>query len=133
MDYLDTSFILSLAVKSDVNHERAILLGRQIDDPVISKLVLVELYSVFSRLSDEPEPMVEYSLRRADAELKEADLNEAAELAILMASELKLRTLDLLHASLAKLIGAERFVTLDDDILKKGLSPLGIEVLGGYQ
>ena len=129
MDYLDTSFILSLAVKSDMNHEKAVRLEKKLRDPVISKLVIVELYSVFSRLSDEPEPMVRYAIKRSGAELKEADLNEAAELSIIISGKLRLKSLDLLHASLAKMIGADRFVTFDEDIRRKGLHPIGIEVI----
>ncbi len=129
MDYLDTSFILSLAVKSDVNHEKAVRLEKKLRDPVISKLVIVELYSVFSRLSDEPEPMVRYAIKRSSAELKEADLNEAAELSIIISRKLRLKSLDLLHASLAKMIGADRFITFDEDIRRKGLHLIGIEVI----
>ncbi len=129
MDYLDTSFILSLAVKSDVNHGRAVKLEKKLREPVVSKLVVVELYSVFSRLSDEPEPMARYAIKRSGAELREIDLNEAVELSIMMAERLKLKTLDLMHASLARMMGADRFVTFDDDIRRKGLQPLGLEVI----
>ncbi len=130
MDYLDTSYIISLAVKSDVNHERAVNLERSLRDPVISKLVIVEIYSVFSRLSDDPVPLAEYAIRRSKAKVEEADFNEALDLSILLSGDLKLKTLDLIHASLAKIIEADRFVTFDRDILNRGLDPLGIEVLG---
>ncbi|MCD6349021.1 MAG: PIN domain-containing protein [Candidatus Korarchaeota archaeon] len=130
MDYLDTSYIISLAVKSDVNHQKAVRLERSLRDPVISKLVVAETYSVFSRMSDDPVPLAEYAIRRSRARIEEANLNEALDLSILLSEELRLKTLDLLHASLAKIIGADRFVTFDRDILNKGLSPLEIEVIG---
>ncbi len=112
-----------------MNHEKAVRLEKKLRDPVISKLVIVELYSVFSRLSDEPEPMVRYAIKRSSAELKEADLNEAAELSIIIFRKLRLKSLDLLYASLAKMIGANRFITFAEDIRRKGLHPIGIEVI----
>ncbi len=113
-----------------MNHERAVNLERSLRDPVISKLVVVEIYSVFSRLSDDPVPLAEYAIRRSKAKVEEADFNEALDLSILLSGDLKLKTLDLIHASLAKIIEADRFVTFDRDILNRGLDPLGIEVLG---
>ncbi|GEM_PF-2084130 len=131
MDYLDTSYIISLAVKSDVNHQRAVKLEKYLRDPVISKLVVVEIYSVFSRLSDDPVPLAEYAIRRSKARIEEVNFNEALDLSISLSEELRLKTLDLMHVTLAKMIGADRFVTFDRDILSKGLSPLEIEVVGG--
>jgi len=131
VDYLDTSYIISLAVKSDVNHQRAVKLEKYLRDPVISKLVVVEIYSVFSRLSDDPVPLAEYAIRRSKARIEEVNFNEALDLSISLSEELRLKTLDLMHVTLAKMIGADRFVTFDRDILSKGLSPLEIEVVGG--
>lgn len=131
MDYLDTSYVVSLAVKSDVNHQKAVKLEKHLRDPVISKLVVVEIYSVFSRLSDDPVSLAEYAIRRSRARVEEVDFDEAFDLSILLSEDLKLKTLDLIHVSLAKMIGVDRFVTFDRDILSKGLSPLGIEVVGG--
>lgn len=38
----------------------------------------------------------------------------------MLAGELRLKTLDLLHVSTASVMGAEEFATLDRDIIKKG-------------
>ncbi len=108
MDYLDTIYVISLAVKSDVNHRRALEPESSLRDPVISKLVIVETYSVLSRVSEDPVPIAEYAIRRSKARIEEVDFNEALDLSILLAEELRLKTLDLMHISLAKMIGGRQ-------------------------
>ena len=131
MDYLETSYVLALAVKTDINHRAALALEKTVRDPVISELVLVETYTYFSRTltpkagvpQEEFENMVEamarYTVRRSQARIASIDADELLEQAKRYAPKIRLRTLDLLHLLAAKQIGANRIVTLDHDYARK--------------
>jgi len=47
--YIDSSIIIALINEKDPNHEKAIAKYPKDGEKVISKLVVTELYSVFSR------------------------------------------------------------------------------------
>ena len=125
MIYLDTNVIVSYVNRRDPLHDRAIglvegLRGRGL---VASQLVVVELFSVYSRvlrLSDvELEALVEYSLWVTGVEVRRVDCEKLLLEARLKAGSLRLRTLDLLHVLSASLLGAEGIATFDRDIVSK--------------
>jgi predicted nucleic acid-binding protein len=66
--YIDSSIIIALINEKDPNHEKAIANYPKDGEMVISKLVVTELYSVFSRtlkLSEEElNALVDYALMR---------------------------------------------------------------------
>ena len=132
VDYLDTSFVLSLAVSDDVNHGVALELEKIVGEAIVSKLVVAELYAYFSRVLDKRrealemedyeeyiEAMVLYSIRRSHAKVVDAGLDELLEMVPRYAPKLKLKTLDLLHALAAYKLGANRIITLDKDYASK--------------
>ncbi len=137
LDYLDTSFILSLAIVDDVNHEIALKLEKLIGKPIISKLVVAELYTYFSRVLDSHheeyiEAMVQYTIKRSHARIMDVDANKLLEIVPHYAPKLKLKTLDLLHILAAHQLGADRIVTLDKDYAAKSSLIkrwLGLEVV----
>ncbi|MEB3845465.1 MAG: PIN domain-containing protein, partial [Desulfurococcales archaeon] len=101
-------------------------------DRVVSELTKVELASVFSRAGfEDPLALSLYSIRKADARIVNVDFNRVLVKAAEMSHRLKLRTLDLLHITLASLIGAQKLVTFDKDILSKSnlIGKFGIEVI----
>jgi len=146
VDYLDTSFVLSLSIKDDINHEAALELEKTIGDAIVSKLVIAELYTYFSRVLDQyraissgtgnyeeyVEAMVQYSIQRTHARIINTSLDELLEMTSHYAPRLRLRTLDLLHVLAAYKLGANRIITLDKDyeakshLIKKWL---GLEVV----
>ncbi len=128
MEYLDTSYIIALSVPTDVNHGVALKLEQLVREPIVSRLVVLELYTYYSRkanefkeafsntyYSDVVDAMVEYSLERARARLVDVSVDNAVKLALKYASTIPLKTLDLLHLVLAYTAGAESLVTLDKD------------------
>ena len=145
VDYLDTSFVLSLAVSDDANHGAALELEKVVGEAIVSKLVLAELYTYFSRVLDPRqgapgeegyeeyiEAMVQYSIRCAHARVVEASLDELLEMVPRYAPRLKLRTLDLLHVLAAYRLSADRIITLDRDYAAKSdliEKWLGLEVV----
>jgi len=144
MDYLDTSYVLALAIKTDINHRKALALERTVSDPVISELVLVEAYTYFSRTltpktgapQEEFENMVEamtrYTVKRSRARVASIDADELLDQAKQYAPKIRLRTLDLLHLLAARQIGANRIVTLDQDYARRSSQAkmwLNIEVV----
>lgn len=128
MEYLDTSYIISLAVVDDVNHGEAVKIKKKIVEPVASKLTVIELYAYYSRNPDREllefsknlklvvESSVRFSLMKAGAKIVEASLDKILSHARELAVELKLKTLDLIHVATAIDIGAETIVTFDKDI-----------------
>ena len=104
---------------------------------VISQLVILELYSVFSRvmsISDvELEALVNYTIRKCGVEVIIVDWDELYTRSLRYANKLKLRTLDLLHVIASHLLGAKTLISFDKDINSKGdliNKLLGIEVVG---
>ncbi len=133
MDYLDTSFVIALSVKTDINHEVAVSFEKMIKDPVISDLVVGEVYVYFSRtlsnistgvleeydFEEKVEAMAEYALKRSGARIVHVDVNELLGKVRYYAPKIRLKTLDLLHVLAANSIGASRIITLDRDFVKK--------------
>ncbi len=144
MDYLDTCFVIALAVKSDPNHEAALKLENLVEDPAISELTLCELYTYYSRnarrmparsvgeLEDLVEAMTRYSVKRCRARTVSVDMNDVVAMVKRYAASIPLRTLDLMHAVAAKLVGASRIVTLDKSFaaMREAIEEhLGVKVL----
>lgn len=130
MIYLDTNVLIALIDERDPNHERAEKLPK--DERVTSKLAMVELVSVFSRAGlDDPLSLSFYSLKLARAKPLDVDFDEVFNMAFKLAPELRLRTLDLLHVAICKMIKAEKMATFDGEIIKRkeALRRLGTEVL----
>ena len=132
MDYLDTSYVVALAVKTDVNHNNALRLEREVEEPIISSLVAAEVYTYYSRTlsrilgkasledyEEKIEAMVEYSIKRCKAKLLKVNLNDVVEQVRNYAPKIPLKTLDLIHLLIAKALGATRIVTLDSDFYRK--------------
>ncbi len=133
MIYIDTNVIISYVDQLDQNHGKARrLLDTLNGDRVVSELTKVELASVFSRAGfEDPLALSLYSIRKVDARIVNADFNRVLIKAAEISHRLKLRTLDLLHITVASLIGAQKLVTFDRDILSKSnlISKFGIEVI----
>ncbi len=133
MIYLDTNVIISYVDEADSNHDKATkLLGGLGEGRIVSRLTLLELTSVYSRAGlEKPLAHALYSLKLAEAKLVEIDLNEAVAQAIKYAPRLRLRTLDLLHITAAKLAGARAFATLDKEIISREdrLHELGLRII----
>ncbi len=133
MIYIDTNVIISYVDQLDQNHGKARrLLDTLKGDRVVSELTKVELASVFSRAGfEDPLALSLYSMRKVDARIVNVDFNRVLVKAAEMSHRLELRTLDLLHITVASLIGAQKLVTFDRDILSKSnlISKFGIEVI----
>ena len=144
MDYLDTSYVVALAVETDANHEAALALERRVKDPVVSELVVVETYTYFSRVlaleaagSTQDfeiivEAMARYALRRSGARIVGMDADVLLEEAKQYAPRIRLKTLDLLHLLAARQIGAQRIVTLDEEYarrIREAGGELGLEAV----
>jgi len=132
--YIDTSVILSYIDEADPNHGRAFKLIESLSsERVVSRLVIAELVSVYSRAGlEEPLPLAIYSVKVIGASEIDVDFGEVLRNAIVKAPALKLRTLDLLHIIACEAAGCEEFATLDSDILRKSEvidRELGIEVI----
>ena len=145
--YVDTSVIMAAIDRGDSKSQAADRFLLREREKVISPLVLVEIFSVVSRNYDRlisgldmeigerdlPAVMARLSMRKYGLNLAcpfEKELTIFGEvpaeikLAFMLSHELKLRTLDLLHLSIAwylKLNGysLDRFATFDSEILKK--------------
>ncbi len=122
MRYLDTSVLISAANDEDPNHDRAVRLLS--GDAVISELVKAELYSVMSRnvrvSGEKLDALVEYVIDISGAEVVEIRWEDAFRRLYLLAGELRLKTLDLLHISAASIMRAREFATLDKEIVGRG-------------
>lgn len=133
MIYIDTNVIIAFIDELDPNHDRANKLLKTLkDDRVVSKLTLIELASVYSRAKlDEPLALAIYSVERIKAKIIDINFNEVLIQAFKLAPFLKLRTLDLLHVAMCKVIGAKLFVTFDKDIIAKAnvIREIGIEIV----
>ncbi|MGY0287397.1 MAG: type II toxin-antitoxin system VapC family toxin [Candidatus Methanodesulfokora washburnensis] len=132
--YIDTNVIISYMDEADSNHERAMnLINNLGKDRIVSRLTLVELSSVYSRVGlEEPLSLAIYSVKSVKAEIVEIDFNEVLRDAFSRAPILKLRTLDLLHITACRAAGCEEFATLDSDIVDKSEAisrELGVKVI----
>ncbi|MCD6348756.1 MAG: PIN domain-containing protein [Candidatus Korarchaeota archaeon] len=123
MRYLDTSVVLSAANAQDPNHSKALELLKG-GKNVVSELTIAELYSVVSRVvgvpGEELDALVEYMVEASGAHLIRVGWSDVFRRAYVMAGELKLKTLDLLHVSAALVMKAREFVTLDKEIIGRG-------------
>lgn len=135
MIYLDTSLIISYVDERDPRHADAEEFVKSLgsEKSVISQLVLVELASVYSRADlENPLQLALYSIELMGAENVDVDFSEVLKQAFKLAQKLKLRTLDLLHIVTCHLIKAEKFATLDKEIVNKSeiiRDLLSIEIL----
>ena len=139
MIYLDTNILIAYINPKDKLHNRAIsLISRyQESEIVISQLVVLELYSVYSRimnLSDiELEALVNYTIKKCKVKIATTNWDELYSQSQSYANRLKLKTLDLLHVMAAYLVGARILISFDKDINNKRSTIrdlLGLEVLG---
>jgi len=137
--YLDTNILIAYINPKDKLHNRAIsLISRyQESEIVISQLVVLELYSVYSRimnLSDiELEALVNYTIKKCKVKIATINWDELYSQSLSYANRLKLKTLDLLHVMAAYLVGAKILISFDKDINNKRSTIrdlLGLEVLG---
>lgn len=130
MEYLDTSYVISLSTINDVNHELAVKISKDLSEPIVSNLTVIELYTYYSRNPDKElmelvgdlklvvKSSVKFSLEKANARIIEVDLNNIIDYAKDLAVEFKLKTLDLLHIAAAINIGVNTIVSFDKEILK---------------
>jgi hypothetical protein len=87
---------------------------------VVSQLTLLELASIYARAEfDKPISLAIYSIESFGASIVKTDLNMIIRESLRYVSILRLKTLDLLHITAAKAIGANSVATLDKDIAKK--------------
>ncbi len=138
MIYVDTNVIVAYVNENDPLHETAARLLDKLKDKklVASRLVVVELYAVYSRVmkvSDvELEALVEYSLEKTGVSVQDVDCHELFFKAQIYAHSLRLKALDLLHVVAASLLGARAIASLDKDIIEKRnviRKTLGLEVV----
>ncbi|MEM2849023.1 MAG: PIN domain-containing protein [Candidatus Bathyarchaeia archaeon] len=135
MIYVDTSLVISYVDSKDPNHAKAERIVSSINSErkVVSILVLVELASVYSRAGlEKPLELTLYSLELISAEVFEIDYNEVLRKAFIITPAFKMRTLDLLHIIACSSIKANKFVTLDQEIISKAniiLETLGIKIV----
>jgi len=137
--YIDTNIIISFVDEADPNHEKAVKLlsaSKGKGKRVVSRLVLLELASVYSRSKlrnlAHPVALALYSIEQVQASILELDFNLVIEKALNYAEALRLRTLDLLHLTAAKMLGANYFLTLDKGIAARSNEAkqlLGIEII----
>jgi predicted nucleic acid-binding protein len=135
--YVDTNVVVAYINKRDPLHMHAVQLVEELKEYklVVSDLVLVELYAVYSRtmsLNDlELEALVEYSITRLGADVSHVDCTRLLSEAQRHVHVLRLKTLDLLHVVSAYLLGARGIATFDKDIIAKRRvveKTLGLEV-----
>ncbi len=122
MIYLDTNVLISAVDKKDQLHLKALKLLDKYSGSkrIISELTLAELACVYTRAGFEDS--LAYAIATAkslNAEIIKVDYNMLLRRAFRLSSELKLKTLDLLHIVTAIMVNAEYFATFDKDIIKK--------------
>ncbi|QIW22845.1 type II toxin-antitoxin system VapC family toxin [Sulfolobus sp. S-194] len=119
--YIDISVIIALINEKDPNHEKAFANYPKDGERLVSKLVVIELYSVFFRtmkLSDEElDALVDYALNKCDCKVKDIELNKIFDMALRICNRVKLKTLDLLHLSASIIMGSE-MISLDKELLE---------------
>ncbi len=122
MIYLDTNILISAIDEKDPLHQRVLKLSDKYKNiqRVTSELTLVELASVYSRAGLK-EPII-YAIATSKSlyvEIVEADFNKILKQAFEYSEKLRLKTLDLLHITIAIMINASYFATFDKDIIEK--------------
>ncbi len=139
MIYLDTNVLVAYINPRDKLHDKAVnLLSQHRDeDFAVSQLVILELYSVFSRVmglsDDELEALVNYTIKVSNAKSVSVEWDDICRLASSHANKLRLKVLDLLHVIAAYSTGIKRFMSFDKDINSRVdviERLLGIEVIG---
>ncbi len=128
MIYVDTNILIAYINPKDSLHDRSVRLIEEYRDKnlIISELVLVELYSVFSRTmklsNTEIKALARYTVKKTGVRILPTNYDKVYALAKQYANILKLKTLDLLHVATAKTLSTEGIITLDKDIInKKGI------------
>lgn len=100
---------------------------------VVSQLTLLELSSIYARAElERPIPLAISSIKRFNASMIETDLNIIMKESLRRVPTLRLKTLDLLHISVAKLMGAKSLATLDKEIARRAdmiKDTMGIEII----
>ena len=134
MIYIDTNIILSYVDEKDPNRDEVIAFSKRLDeDKIVSQLTVVELASVYARAElKKPVPLAIYSIKRFGSSVIEAELNRVVKESLKHIQAVRLKTLDLLHITTAKVVGARAIATLDKDITKRAdtiKNALGIEVM----
>lgn len=160
MDYVETSLLLSSLIENDINNRLARAILERADDPVTSELTILEATAVLSRIIEHIElpeeivlqvverpevavdSLVMYAMRRENIRVMEVEhytlsiygirTLKIVKKAMEIAKALRLKTLDLLHVVYAEEIGANRILTLDKEMAKRGKmirKLTGIEVI----
>lgn len=134
-DYADTSFILSLHLAADANHDRAVRFVRSWTAPPHLPLTDYGTYEATNALMQlvarrqltlpEATALVrEIASGRASGVFRHSALDHPAwlrrahELAVTITPKANVRALDLLHVAAAQLLGATRLLTLDSNQLR---------------
>ncbi len=148
MDYVETSLLLSSLIENDANNRLARAILEKANDPVTSELTILEATAVLSRIIEHielpeeimlqvverPEVAVDglvmYAIRRENIRVVEIEhytlsvhgirTLKIVKRAMEIAKTLRLKTLDLLHIVYAEEMGADRILTLDKEMAKKG-------------
>jgi predicted nucleic acid-binding protein len=123
--YIDTNVIVSYVDEKDPNHDKVVAMFKQLErERVVSQLTLLELSSIYARAElERPIPLAISSIKRFNASMIES---------LRRVPTLRLKTLDLLHISMAKLMGAKSLATLDKDIARRAdmiKDTMGIEII----
>ncbi|AAY79739.1 type II toxin-antitoxin system VapC family toxin [Sulfolobus acidocaldarius] len=117
--YIDTSVLIAYVNEKDPNHELSLMVVPKEGERIISDIVELELYSVFSRtlkLSEEElDALVNYTVLKGNCKKEELDFNKLFETAKSLANITKLKSLDLLHLSASILLNCE-LITLDKEL-----------------
>jgi predicted nucleic acid-binding protein len=132
--YIDTNVIVSYVDEKDPNHDKVVAMFKQLErERVVSQLTLLELSSIYARAElERPIPLAISSIKRFNASMIETDLNIIMKESLRRVPTLRLKTLDLLHISMAKLMGAKSLATLDKDIARRAdmiKDTMGIEII----
>lgn len=123
----------------DKLHDRALYIIDRCcrDKLIISQIVVLELYSIFSRvmsISDVGlEALVNYTIKRCGVNIAYVDWDKLYGQALSYANKPKLKTLDLLHTIAAYILGAKVMFSFDKDINRRSIvikDLLGLDVIG---
>jgi predicted nucleic acid-binding protein len=119
--YIDTNVIVSYVDEKDPNHDKVVAMFKRLDrERVVSQLTLLELSSIYARAElERPISLAISSIKRFNASMIETDLNIIMKESLRRVPTLRLKTLDLLHISVAKLMGAKSLATLDKEIARR--------------
>ena len=134
MEYIDTSVLIAFIDKNDGKHYIAETLLKKYNNKIITKLNLIEMKSVLSRINlktEEMEALIDYLLIKGEIKVVEVDMNKSIIKGNDMVKQIKLKTLDLLHIANAVILNATKFVTFDKDFINKkdGIDSYKIEII----